>query len=113
MDPRVVTVEIAGQRYPIRSALDAAYVGELARYVDVKMRSAVEAAPGSDALGLAVLVALNIADELFRARAQGTSDSGKLNERALQLEQLLDEVLAEPENAMSLSRQALSGPPRA
>ena len=34
---RVVTVEINGQRYPIRSHLDAAYIAELAAYVDQKM----------------------------------------------------------------------------
>ena len=64
----VVTVEIAGQRYPIRSGLDANYVAELAAYVDQKMRAASDAAPATDRLGLAVLVALNLADEYFRAR---------------------------------------------
>ena len=72
-DEQVVTVEIAGQRYPIRSALDATYVAELAAYVDQKMRAAAEAAPASDMLGLAVLVALNIADEFFRARQHQSS----------------------------------------
>ena len=66
----MVTVEIAGQRYPIRSSLDERYVAELAGYVDQKMRAASIAAPTSDMLGLAVLVALNIADEYFRARQQ-------------------------------------------
>ena len=110
---RVVTVEIAGQRYPIRSALDAAYVAELAAYVDGKMRAAMDAAPASDTLGLAVLVALNLADELFRARDVQSSATGKLNERALRLEQLLDEVLAQPADAMSLADRMLSGPSRA
>ena len=92
----VVTVEIAGQRYPIRSALDERYVTELAAYVDQKMRAASDAAPASDMLGLAVLVALNIADEFFRARdQQSSSSSGELNERALRLERLVDEVLAQ------------------
>ena len=89
---QVVTVEIAGQQYPIRSTLDAKYVAELAAYVDQKMRSAAEAAPASDLLGLAVLVALNIADEYFRARDH---QSGELNARALRLEQLVDDVLAQ------------------
>ena len=66
----LVTVDISGQRYPIRSGLDAAYVTELAAYVDTKMRAASEAAPSTDMLGLAVLVALNLADECFRARQQ-------------------------------------------
>ena len=91
----VVTVEIAGQRYPIRSALDARYVTELAAYVDQKMRAASAAAPSSDMLGLAVLVALNIADECFRAREQQTSASGSLTERAQRLERLVDDVLAD------------------
>src|SRR4249920_848854 len=91
----IVTVEIAGQRYPIRSGLDERYVAELAAYVDQKMRAAVTAAPESDMLGLAILVALNIADDVFRARQQQSSSHGQLNERALQLEQLVDTVLAQ------------------
>lgn len=91
----VVTVEIAGQRYPIRSSLDERYVAELAAYVDQKMRAASVAAPASDTLGLAVLVALNIADEYFRARQQSSSASGDLNERAMRLERLVDDAIAQ------------------
>jgi cell division protein ZapA len=89
----VVTVDIAGQRYPIRSGLDPAYVAELAAYVDKKMRAAAETAPATDTLGLAVLVALNLADEYFRARQNESGSRGELNERALRLEQLVDEAL--------------------
>lgn len=91
----VVTVEIGGQRYPIRSGLEPAYVVELAAYVDRKLRAASESAQGSDMLGLAVLVALNIADEYFRARQQQSSAHGDLNERALRLERIVDDVLAQ------------------
>jgi cell division protein ZapA (FtsZ GTPase activity inhibitor) len=89
---RVVTVEIAGQRYPIRSALDERYVAELAAYVEQKMHVASLSAPTSDTLGLAILVALNITDEYFRARDQ---ESSALNERTLRLEQIVDDVLAQ------------------
>ena len=34
---RVVTVEINGHRYPIRSHLDSGYIAELAAFVDQKM----------------------------------------------------------------------------
>jgi cell division protein ZapA len=91
----VVTVEIAGQRYSIRSGLDERYVAELAAYVDEKMRAAVASAPESDLLGLAILVSLNIADDVFRARQQQSSVDGELNQRALQLERLVDGVLAQ------------------
>jgi cell division protein ZapA len=94
----LVTVEISGQPYPIRSGLDPAYVAELAAYVDTKMRAASDAAPSTDLVGLAVLVALNLADECFRARQQASSSDGDLHQRALKLEQLVDTVLdaAEP-----------------
>ena len=95
MDARVVTVEVGGHRFPIRSTLEQSYVSELAAYVDGKMRAASEAAPSADGVGLAVLVALNLADELFRCRERQSSATGDLNERALRLEQLLDTVLAE------------------
>jgi cell division protein ZapA len=91
---RVVTVEIAGQRYPIRSTLEERYIAELAAYVERKMHVAAESAPSSDTLGLAILVALNIADEFFRARDQSAAN-GQFNERAMRLEQLVDEVLAQ------------------
>jgi cell division protein ZapA len=105
MTSRLVTVEIAGQRYPIRSALDERYVAELATYVDGKMRAAAESAPASDMLGLAILVALNIADEYVRARQQQSSARGELNERAMRLEQLVDEVLAQ-----AAAKQAVTAP---
>ena len=79
----MITVEIAGQRYPIRSALDERYVTELAAYVDQKMRAASDAAPASDMLGLAVLVALNIADEFFRERDREVQPTGEIHERVL------------------------------
>jgi cell division protein ZapA len=92
----VITVEIAGQRYPIRSGLDERYVTELAAYVDQKMRAASDSAPASDMLGLAVLVALNIADEFFRERERETqSSSDELHERAIRLERIVDEALAQ------------------
>ena len=91
----MVTVEIAGQRYPIRSELEERYVTELAAYVDQKMRAAADTAPSSDMLGLAVLVALNLADECFRARADSSDANGEMQQRAIRLERIVDQVLAQ------------------
>ena len=99
----VVTVEIAGQRYPIRSDLDERYIAELAAYVDQKMRAAATVAPESDMLGLAILVALNIADDVFRVRQLQSSASGELNQRALRLERLVDDVLAQMSTKQAIS----------
>jgi cell division protein ZapA len=88
-----VSVEIFGQRYPIRSSLDMEYVTRLASYVDGKIRAAGESAPSGDPLRLAVLAALNIADELFRQRDSANAKDGTFAERAEELERLLDRVL--------------------
>ena len=90
-----MTVEIAGQRYPIRSELEERYVTELAAYVDQKMRAAANSAPASDTLGLAILVALNLADECFRARADHSDANGEIHQRTIRLEQIVDQVLAQ------------------
>src|SRR5215469_17822312 len=89
----VIPVEIHGQRYPIRSVLDPEYVARLALYVDEKMRAAADTTPTGDSLRLAVLAALNIADELFRCREANRTRDGRLAARAEELERLMDRVL--------------------
>ena len=86
-DSQVVSVEIRGKRYPIRSTLEATYVDE-------KMRAASESTPSGDSLRLAVLAALNIADELFRCQDAQQAGRGALAERTEALERLLDAALA-------------------
>jgi cell division protein ZapA len=92
-DEEVIPVEIRGHRYPIRSALDPQYVARLASYVDEKMRAAAESTPTSDMVRLAVLAALNVADELFRCRDVNKARDGELAERAGELEKMLDRIL--------------------
>jgi cell division protein ZapA len=92
-DPKVIHVEVQGQRYPIRTTLDPKYVQDLAAYVDRKMALASDASPSSDTLGLAVLTALNIADELFRIRNQQLDDVDAIAARAQALERIVDQAL--------------------
>jgi cell division protein ZapA len=92
-ESRVVTVEIHGQRYPIRSTLDPEYVAELAAYVDEKMRLAARESPAGDTLKLGVLAALNIADEFFRACDEVQDGHATLSRRAAALERVLDLAL--------------------
>jgi cell division protein ZapA len=94
---RLIPVEIHGQRYPIRTSLEPDYVIRLAAYVDEKMRAAADTTPTGDTMRLAVLVALNLADELFRSRAEGSQQSGELAgelaQRAGEIERMLDRIL--------------------
>jgi cell division protein ZapA len=95
MPARVVNVEIHGQRYAVRSELEPQYVGELASYVDDKMRQAARELSSADPLRVAVVAALNIADDLFNARAESSGTEGRLVARAADLERLVDSVLTE------------------
>jgi cell division protein ZapA len=90
---RVVPVFILGQRYPIRSTLEPAYIVELAAYVEEKMKAAAEAGTAHDTLRLAVLAALNIADEMFRCREAAGERARAVVDRTRAIEQMLDAAL--------------------
>ena len=90
----VVHVDILGQRYAVKSELDPQYIGELAAYLDEKMRQAAREITSADPLRVAVIAALNVADELFRARADSSSSETRLLGRAADIEQLVDSVLS-------------------
>ena len=89
----VVMVEVCGRRYPIRSDLDDTYVTELARYVDRKLRTTAKHAHGADSLQVAVLAAMNIADEYFRYRNRGPASPDDVRRRAEELEALVDRAI--------------------
>lgn len=93
MSDRVVHVEIYGQRYAVRSDLDPQYIGELAAYLDEKMRLAARDLSTGDPLRVAVITALNVVDEAFRARAATSGIEGEVRARTAALEQLVDTVL--------------------
>jgi cell division protein ZapA len=90
-----VRVEIFDQAYNLRGT-DPDYILRLADYVDGKMRAVAEQTHTVDSARLAVLAALNIADEYHLLKTKldgGTTDSSK---RARRLLEALDEVLTEP-----------------
>ena len=87
-----VRVEIFDQGYNLRGT-DPEYILKLAEYVDTKMRAVSQATHTVDTARLAVLAAINIADEYHLLRKKvdgGTSDSSR---RAKQLLNALDEAL--------------------
>jgi cell division protein ZapA len=90
---KTVKVEIYDQTYHIRGELDEDYVAELAQFVDGKMRSVAEATRTVDSLRVAVLAALNIADELHTARGQQREIEGPLRQRTERCLALVEQAL--------------------
>jgi cell division protein ZapA len=90
---KVIQVDIHGQRYAVRSDLDAQYIAELAAFLDERMRAAAREVAGADPLRIAVIAALNLADELHRARADTAGVEHRLHARAAEIERIVDAVL--------------------
>ncbi|HEY1270366.1 MAG TPA: cell division protein ZapA, partial [Terriglobales bacterium] len=72
---------------------DAEYILKLAEFVDHKMRAVAEATSTVDSLRLAVLAALNIADEYHILKRQQENGGSDYLKRAHRLAGALDEVL--------------------
>ena len=88
-----VTVEIYDQTYHL-SGQDAVHIRELAAQVDAKMRVVAAQGRTVDSLRVAVLAALNLADELSLTGEAGAS-ARVGHARATSLRGLLDEVIEE------------------
>jgi cell division protein ZapA len=87
-------VEIFGQQLGLRADGDEGRLEELARYVDFQMRKIADQTSSVDTVKIAMLTALNIADELYQERE--TDQDARLKRLEHQAERLavkLEKVL--------------------
>ncbi len=97
--PEAVSVEIYDQIYNLRGS-DGEYIQQLAALVNAKMRAVASRGGTADSLRVAVLAALNIADELLALRtrydslASSVDSAGdSMRSRADTLSEMLDDLL--------------------
>jgi len=91
----IVHVEILGRTHSIRSQLGTDYVTKLASYVDQKMQTALDGSSTTfDKEAVAVLAAINIADEYFRCLNDRTTNDTSIKQRAIDIETILDEAIS-------------------
>jgi len=64
------TINIFGQKYSFRTDKDKDYVLEIAKYVNKKMEEAASNAKTVTTLNIAILAAMNIADDYFKIRLE-------------------------------------------
>ncbi|RMH42835.1 MAG: cell division protein ZapA [Deltaproteobacteria bacterium] len=79
---RAVTVEVARQRLSLRTDAKPKYLKELAAYVDAKLDEARRSGRTQTTQSLALLAALNIADELHQLRASHETLKRQVKERS-------------------------------
>lgn len=88
------TVEIFGQTYNVRGEGDPNYLAELARFVDSRMRDVAAEVATIDPLKIAILAALNIADEFSRYRKEREDAAGIRIEKTEELSNRLGKIIA-------------------
>jgi cell division protein ZapA len=87
-----IRVEIYDQSYNLRGS-DAEHILKLAQFVDSRMRTVSEHTATIDSLRVAVLTALNIADEYFALKKKYDSIDKEYTKRASRLGDALDSAL--------------------
>jgi cell division protein ZapA len=88
-----VRIEIYDQEYHIKGSLNSAYLEELARYVDGKMRSIATRSHNVDSLRVAVLAALNIADEYHQMKSKHDATRRHVEKKVGEYNKALDRLL--------------------
>jgi len=88
-----VKIEIYDQFYNVQADGDEAYLKDLAAFVDGKMRNIAESTRMVDSLRVAVLAALNIADELYALRKRQSELEGPLKKRVERCVTLVESAL--------------------
>ena len=86
-------VEIYDQVYNVAGDLEPAYVEQLAKYVDVRMRQIARGTRAVDSVKVAVLAALSIADEFHALRQSREQNEAPLRATAERCLKLIDRAL--------------------
>jgi cell division protein ZapA len=86
-------VVIYNQTYTLRSEHDVDYIQQLADHVNQRMSEIASATMTVDSLRVAILAALQIADELYQARREIQETEEEIAERSTKYADLLDEFL--------------------
>ncbi|HKV37842.1 MAG TPA: cell division protein ZapA [Blastocatellia bacterium] len=100
-----IKVVIYNQTYTLRSDHSPEYIQELADYVNERMNEIASATMTVDSLRVAILAALQIADELHVSRREGEQTEREIAERSSRYADLLDQFLR-PEPADKSNQRA-------
>ncbi|MFN3966407.1 MAG: cell division protein ZapA [Endomicrobiia bacterium] len=88
-----ISVQILGRIYEIKSDLDPLEVEAIAKYVEEKLRVASSYTGIQETSRIAVLAALNIADELFRLKTEHNNFVSMTEGKTEELINIIDSIL--------------------
>ena len=96
---KALDVEILGQKLTISSDAEETYMLKVAGYVDEKMQALSRAQKPVNKSNIAMLAALNIADEYHLLKRKYDAIANDLNLRTRNIAGALDEVLQDTKRA--------------
>ena len=70
---RLVEIKVFGQTYTVKTDAEEDYIQEVAKYVNEKMEEVLKKTKSVSSLNVAILTALNIADDLLREKEKRTA----------------------------------------
>ena len=91
---KTIEVEVYGQRFSLQGEADEKYFHELAHYVDDQMRKLSENMKTGTPTKLAILAAINIADQLFQEGRQRPADEAEIDRRIQRMLESIERQLA-------------------
>jgi cell division protein ZapA len=86
----ITEVYILGQKYTIKGDAPEEYIRELAAFVDKRLKEVYNASPNITPVKATILVALDIADELFKLRSEQDEMARHIEEKTETLSSLFD-----------------------
>lgn len=93
METNRVKVEIFGQTYTINGDAPGDYIHQLASYLNDKMEEVHANCAAANTVQVAILAALNVADEYFQLKKLKSGEESEVERRATALISMLDQGL--------------------
>jgi len=93
LEPESVKVDIFGKTYTLRGDADPDYVQEIAAFVNERMNEVAGKSAVASTTKVAILAAVNIADELFREQRKRLETLATLEDKSVRITHLLDQEM--------------------
>jgi len=99
-DSKMISVNIYGQDYMLKSEADQTYITSIAKFVEEKMKEIEQTGLDSNSqqLKIAILAAMNIADELLQAKDSKDKIVSSIESKGNSFIEYIDERIKEIES---------------
>lgn len=87
---RTVEIKVFGQVYTVKTDADESHIQEVARYVNEKMEEVLKKTRSVSTLNVAILTALNIADDLLKEKARRVAILREIEVKSKDLAEKID-----------------------